>query len=58
MLTVGLGGHGNYNDCVRGGVWDVRAFARRQPEIFERLSAEPGVEAVAAAWRAPLYGDP
>jgi len=40
------------------GVWDVRAIARHQPQIFERLSAEPGVEAVAAAWRAPLYGDP
>lgn len=40
------------------GVWDVRAITRLQPKVFERLSNEPGVEAVAAAWRAPLYGEP
>ncbi len=40
------------------GVWDVRSIARHQPKIVERLSVEPGVEAVAAAWHAPLYGAP
>jgi predicted permease len=40
------------------GVWDVRSIARHQPKVFERLSVEPGVEAVSAAWRAPLYGAP
>ena len=40
------------------GVWDVRSIARHQPKVFDRLSLEPGVEAVAAAWRAPLYGAP
>ncbi len=37
-------------------VWDVRTIARHQRKAAERLAAEPGVEAVAAAWRAPLYG--
>ena len=37
-------------------VWDVRALARFQRPVAGRLSAEPGVEMVAAAWRAPLYG--
>lgn len=40
------------------GVWDVRSIAHHQPRVFERLSVEPGVEAVGAAWRAPLYGLP
>jgi predicted permease len=38
------------------GVWDVRLIARHQPKVFERLSVNPDVEAVASAWRAPLYG--
>jgi predicted permease len=38
------------------GVWDVRVVAPHQKRAAERLAAEPGVEAVAAAWRAPLYG--
>jgi predicted permease len=40
------------------GVWDIRSIARHQPKVMESLSAEPGVEAAAAAWRAPLYGAP
>jgi predicted permease len=37
-------------------VWDVRTIARYQRQAAARLSSEPGVEAVAAAWRVPLYG--
>ncbi|MDR3701486.1 MAG: ABC transporter permease [Candidatus Sulfopaludibacter sp.] len=37
-------------------VWDVRAISRYQAQVATRLAAEPGVEAIAAAWRAPLYG--
>lgn len=37
-------------------VWDVRAMARYQAAAAARLRDEPGVEVVAAAWRAPLYG--
>ena len=38
------------------GVWDVRTIARFQAQAEDRLAAEPGVEAIAAAWRVPLYG--
>jgi len=37
-------------------VWDVRTIARRQAKVAARLAEEPGIEAVAAAWHAPLYG--
>ena len=40
------------------GVWDIGAIARHQPAVAARLEAEPGVEAVAAAWQVPLYGSP
>jgi predicted permease len=38
------------------GVWDLKMMERYQPQAAARLSREPGVEAVAAAWHAPLYG--
>ena len=38
------------------GVFDVRMVSKYQALAAERLAREPGVEAVAAAWRAPLYG--
>ena len=40
------------------GVWDLRLLARHQRQVADRLFQEPGVEAVAAAWQAPLYGSP
>jgi predicted permease len=39
-----------------GGVWDLKMMERYQPLAAARLEREPGVEAVAAAWHAPLYG--
>jgi predicted permease len=38
------------------GVWDVKMAEKYQAQAAERLSATPGVEVVAAAWHAPLYG--
>ena len=38
------------------GVWDLRMMARYQAPAARRLASVPGVEAVASAWRAPLYG--
>jgi predicted permease len=38
------------------GVWDLKMMERYQPQVAVHLSREPGVEAVAAAWHAPLYG--
>jgi predicted permease len=38
------------------GVWDIRTMPRYQAQVAERLRQETGVEAVAAAYRAPLYG--
>jgi predicted permease len=40
------------------GVWDVRLIAGQQAKAVKQLATEPGVEAVATAWRAPLYGSP
>ncbi|HEV3201912.1 MAG TPA: ABC transporter permease [Bryobacteraceae bacterium] len=38
------------------GVWDVKMAEKYQAQAAERLAAMPGVEVVAAAWHAPLYG--
>src|SRR5262249_42538679 len=38
------------------GVWDLKMMDRYQAPAAARLVREPGVEAVAAAWHAPLYG--
>ena len=38
------------------GVWDVKMAEKYQAKAAERLAATPGVEAVAVAWHAPLYG--
>ena len=38
------------------GVWDLRMMGRYQAPAAARMAIEPSVEAVAAAWRAPLYG--
>jgi len=38
------------------GVWDLRMIGRYQAKVAARLAREPGVAAIAAAWRAPLYG--
>ena len=38
------------------GVWDIKMPEKYQVRAAERLAAAPGVEAVAAAWHAPLYG--
>jgi len=38
------------------GVYDARMVGKRQPAAVERLVRLAGVEAVAVAWRAPLYG--
>uniref|UniRef100_Q01U78 Permease n=1 Tax=Solibacter usitatus (strain Ellin6076) TaxID=234267 RepID=Q01U78_SOLUE len=38
------------------GVWDVKMPAKYQAAAAERLAATPGVEVVAEAWHAPLYG--
>jgi predicted permease len=38
------------------GVWDVKMAEKYQAKAAERLAAAPGVEAVAEAWHAPLYG--
>jgi predicted permease len=46
-LTVGL---------EVNGVWDVKMPEKYQATAAERLAAMPGVEVVAAAWHAPLYG--
>jgi predicted permease len=40
------------------GVWDLKMMERYQPQVAARLAATPGVEGVAAAWHAPLYGTP
>jgi predicted permease len=45
--TIGLG---------LNGVWDVRMAGKHQARAAERLAEMPGVEAIAAAWHAPLYG--
>ncbi len=38
------------------GVWDVKLSEKHQAAAVERLTRMPGVEAVAVAWHAPLYG--
>jgi predicted permease len=38
------------------GVWDLKMMERYQEPAAARLAREPGVDAVAAAWHAPLYG--
>lgn len=38
------------------GVWDIKMPAKYQARAAERLATTPGVEMVAAAWHAPLYG--
>jgi predicted permease len=38
------------------GVWDVRMAGKCQAKAAERLASTPGVEEIAAAWHAPLYG--
>ena len=38
------------------GVWDIRMIGRYQGAAAALLKEEPGVEDVAVAWRAPLYG--
>ena len=38
------------------GVWDVKMAEKYQARAAERLAATPGVEAIAEAWHAPLYG--
>jgi predicted permease len=38
------------------GVWDLKMLERYQAPAAARLAREPGVDAVAAAWHAPLYG--
>jgi predicted permease len=38
------------------GVWDIRMISRFQDKAARRLAALPGVETVAAAWHAPVYG--
>jgi predicted permease len=38
-------------------VLDLRMVARYQAPVAESLAREPVVEAVVAAWRAPLYGE-
>jgi predicted permease len=38
------------------GLWDIRMIGRYQAAAAALLAEEPGVENVAVAWRAPLYG--
>jgi predicted permease len=38
------------------GVWDLRMLPRFQAQAAERLRQEPGISAIAAAYRVPLYG--
>lgn len=38
------------------GVFDVQTAAKHRAAAVERLAGQPGIEAVAGAWRAPLYG--
>ena len=38
------------------GVWDARMAGKYQAKAALRLAEMPGVEAIAAAWHAPLYG--
>ena len=38
------------------GVWDARMGGKYQAKAAVRLAEMPGVEAIAAAWHAPLYG--
>jgi predicted permease len=38
------------------GVWDLRMLGHFQEKATERLRRMPGIETVASAWRAPLYG--
>ncbi len=45
--TIGLDLHG---------VWDITLPEHYQAAAAERLAATPGVETVAVAWHAPLYG--
>jgi hypothetical protein len=40
------------------GVWDVRTIARHQPKVLERFAADADIDAIASAWRVPLYGSP
>jgi predicted permease len=40
------------------GVWDIKMSEKYQARAAERLASTPGVEVVAAAWHAPLYGSP
>ena len=37
-------------------VLDLRMVEKYQKRVVERLAGEPAVEAIAAAWKAPLYG--
>lgn len=39
------------------GVFDVQTAAKHRAAAADRLAAQPGIEAVAGAWRAPLYGN-
>ena len=38
------------------GVWDARMAGKFQAKAALRLAETPGVEAIAEAWQAPLYG--
>ena len=38
------------------GVWDARMAGKYQAKAAVRLAEMPGVEAIAEAWHAPLYG--
>ena len=38
------------------GVWDIKMLEKYQVKAAERLASAPGVDAIAAAWHAPLYG--
>jgi predicted permease len=38
-------------------VLDIRMAEKYQAKVAERLAGEPVVEAMTAAWKAPLYGD-
>jgi predicted permease len=38
------------------GVWDIKLAAKYQEKAAQRLAEAPGVETVAVAWHAPLYG--
>ena len=38
------------------GVWDIKLAAKYQAKVAQRHVGTPGVETVAVAWHAPLYG--